>query len=186
MFFQRKCNQGSVVFVFIYFPVGLNYLEEIKFNRCIYIEDTCLERLSSIENLQESLHILKVGSCGNVTDKGIISLHRLRWADFYSCGFVKKMCSYKTDFVVNKDRCLNSLINFVLILLRNLGYLFLSDLPGIIDTHKTIERLQTALPRLDIRLDLDWETTSCITYLLLPFFVYFQNKTPSRKRNVPM
>lgn len=59
------------------------------------------------------------------------------------------------SFVGNKDRCLNSFINFVLILLRNLEYLFLSDLPGIIGKHKTIERLQTALPRLDIQLDLD-------------------------------
>lgn len=38
---------------------------------------------------------------------------------------------------------------------RNLEYLFLSDLPGIADKQKTVERLQTALPRLDITLDLD-------------------------------
>lgn len=57
---------------------GLKYLEEIKFNKCIYIEDSCLERLSSIENLQESLYMMEVVSCGNVTDKGIIALHKLR------------------------------------------------------------------------------------------------------------
>ncbi|XP_076604703.1 ATP synthase subunit s, mitochondrial [Chaetodon auriga] len=94
---------------------GLKYLEEIKFNKCIYIEDTCLERLSSIENLQESLYMLEVVSCGNVTDKGVIALHRL----------------------------------------RNLEYLFLRDLPGITDKQSTVDRLQTALPRLEIEMDLD-------------------------------
>lgn len=38
---------------------------------------------------------------------------------------------------------------------RNLEYLFLSDLPGIADKQKTVERLQTALPRLDLTMDLD-------------------------------
>ncbi|XP_070835726.1 ATP synthase subunit s, mitochondrial [Chaetodon trifascialis] len=94
---------------------GLKYLEEIKFNKCIYIEDTCLERLSSTENLQESLYMMEVVSCGNVTDKGVIALHRL----------------------------------------RNLEYLFLRDLPGISDKHATVDRLQTALPRLEIEMDLD-------------------------------
>uniref|UniRef100_A0A8C9YDB4 Distal membrane arm assembly component 2 like n=2 Tax=Sander lucioperca TaxID=283035 RepID=A0A8C9YDB4_SANLU len=94
---------------------GLEHVEEIKFNKCIYIEDTCLERLSSVENLQECLNTMEVVSCGNVTDKGIIALHRL----------------------------------------RNLENLFLSDLPGIKDKQMTVDRLQTALPRLVISLDLD-------------------------------
>ena len=46
---------------------------------------------------------------------------------------------------------------------RNLEYLFLSDLPGITDKQKTVERLQTALPRLEVELDLEWlRTTSCL------------------------
>lgn len=94
---------------------GLKHLEEVKFNKCIYIEDACLERLTSIENLQESLYMLEVVSCGNVTDKGIIALHKL----------------------------------------RKLEYLFLSDLPGIKDRQTTVDRLQTALPHLEIQLDLD-------------------------------
>lgn len=57
-------------------------MEEIKLNRCIYIEDACLERLSSIESLQESLFSMEVVSCGNVTDKGVIALHRLRSVPF--------------------------------------------------------------------------------------------------------
>ncbi|XP_076013681.1 ATP synthase subunit s, mitochondrial [Genypterus blacodes] len=93
----------------------LKHLEEIKFNKCIYIEDACLERLSSIENLQQTLSMMEVVTCGNVSDKGIIALHRL----------------------------------------RNLERLFLSDLPGIKDKQTTVERLQTALPHLDITLDLE-------------------------------
>lgn len=94
---------------------GLKHLEEIKFNKCIYIEDACLERLSSIQNLQESLYMMEVVSCGNVTDKGIIALHKL----------------------------------------KNLEYLFLGDLPGVKDKQTTSNRLQTALPQLDLVLDLE-------------------------------
>ena len=67
----------DAVFLLI-FPDGLKYVEEIKLNKCMYIEDTCLERLSSIENLQESLYMMEVVSCGNVTDKGVIALYKLR------------------------------------------------------------------------------------------------------------
>ncbi|XP_060918794.1 ATP synthase subunit s, mitochondrial [Labrus mixtus] len=94
---------------------GLEHVEEIKLIKCVYIEDACLERLSAIQNLQDSLNTMEVVSCGNVTDKGVIALHRL----------------------------------------RNLESLFLSDLPGISDKQTTLDRLQTALPRLDIALDLD-------------------------------
>uniref|UniRef100_A0A3B3CTL8 Distal membrane arm assembly component 2 like n=1 Tax=Oryzias melastigma TaxID=30732 RepID=A0A3B3CTL8_ORYME len=94
---------------------GLEHLEEIKLCRCMYIQDACLERLSSIQNLQQSLFMMELVSCGNVTDKGVVALHRL----------------------------------------RNLEYLFLSDLPGIKDRQATVDRLQRALPRLDVSLDLD-------------------------------
>lgn len=65
-------------------PDGLKHVEEIKFNKCIYIEDACLERLSSTQSLQDSLFSLEVVSCGNVTDKGVIALHRLRSVPFSS------------------------------------------------------------------------------------------------------
>ncbi|KAL0969418.1 hypothetical protein UPYG_G00227160 [Umbra pygmaea] len=93
---------------------GLQHLEEIRLNRSMYIEDACLERIGSIESLQASVLKMEVVSCGNVTDKGIIALHKL----------------------------------------RSLERLFLSDLPGVVDKEKTVERLQTALPGLDIELDL--------------------------------
>ncbi|KAM9294046.1 ATP synthase subunit s, mitochondrial [Gastrophryne carolinensis] len=57
---------------------GLKHLEELKLCQCIYIEDACLERISGITNLQESLRRLEITSCGNVTDKGVVSLHSLR------------------------------------------------------------------------------------------------------------
>ncbi|XP_028293195.1 ATP synthase subunit s, mitochondrial [Gouania willdenowi] len=94
---------------------GLKCVEEIKLNKCIYIEDVCLERLSSIENLQQSVYMMEVVSCGNVSDRGVIALHKL----------------------------------------RNLEYLFLSDLPAIKDKQTTVDRLKTALPQLDVVTDLD-------------------------------
>lgn len=57
---------------------GLKHVEELKLKKCMYIEDGCLEGLSSVESLQQSLHTMEVVSCGNVTDKGLIFLHRLR------------------------------------------------------------------------------------------------------------
>ncbi|KTF94002.1 hypothetical protein cypCar_00020038 [Cyprinus carpio] len=93
---------------------GLEHIEEIRFSKCIYIEDACLEHLSQIKTLQDSLKHMTVVSCGNVTDKGIIALHHL----------------------------------------RNLEWLLLSDLPGVKDKDQTVDRLQTALPRLTIELDL--------------------------------
>lgn len=56
---------------------GLEHLEEMKLCKCMYIEDACLERLSKIENLQKSLQRLDIITCGNVSDKGVISLHSL-------------------------------------------------------------------------------------------------------------
>ncbi|KAJ0063280.1 hypothetical protein NL108_015627, partial [Boleophthalmus pectinirostris] len=56
---------------------GLRSLEEIRLRKCMYIEDSCLETLSSMENLQNSVYLMEVVSCGNVTDTGIIALHKL-------------------------------------------------------------------------------------------------------------
>lgn len=100
-----------------------------------------MERLSSVESLQQSLYMMEVVSCGNVTDKGLISLHRLR-------------------SVLNVHFLLNLFLNLDFFSqpcypFRNLEYLFLSDLPGVKDKQMTVDRLQRALPRLDIELDLD-------------------------------
>lgn len=121
---------------------GLKHVEEIKFNKCIYIEDACLERLSSIQSLQDSLFSLEVVSCGNVTDKGVIALHRLRSVCFSS----PTVCFSHPD----RRRCSPFVVPR-----RNLEHLFLSDLPGLTDEQTTVKRLQTALPRLDVSLDLD-------------------------------
>ncbi|XP_041131651.1 ATP synthase subunit s, mitochondrial [Polyodon spathula] len=94
---------------------GLEHVEEMKLCKCIYIEDACLERLSKVEKLQESLLRMELVSCGNVTDRGLLALHHL----------------------------------------RNLERLLLSDLPGVREKDKTVQMLRTALPNLDIELDLD-------------------------------
>lgn len=94
---------------------GLEHVEEMKLCKCIYIEDACLERLSKVEKLQESLLRMELVSCGNVTDRGLLALHHL----------------------------------------RNLERLLLSDLPGVREKDKTVQMLRTALPNLNIELDLD-------------------------------
>ncbi|XP_056616924.1 ATP synthase subunit s, mitochondrial [Triplophysa dalaica] len=57
---------------------GLENVEELRLNKCIYIEDACLERLSQIHTLQNSVRNMSIVSCGNVTDKGLLALHHLR------------------------------------------------------------------------------------------------------------
>ncbi|XP_039910357.1 ATP synthase subunit s, mitochondrial [Hirundo rustica] len=56
---------------------GLEHVTDIKLEKCMYIQDECLQRLSQTSNLQRSLQQLKIISCGNVTDKGILALHKL-------------------------------------------------------------------------------------------------------------
>lgn len=94
---------------------GLEHVEEIRLCKCVYIYDECLQRLSEIPNLQQSLLRLWIISCGNVTDKGIIALHKL----------------------------------------RNLEYLFLSDLPGIKEKETTAGILRKSMPSLELELDLE-------------------------------
>lgn len=94
---------------------GLEHVEEIRLCKCVYIYDECLQRLSEIPNLQQSLLRLWIISCGNVTDKGIIALHKL----------------------------------------RNLEYLFLSDLPGIKEKETTAGILKKSMPSLELELDLE-------------------------------
>ncbi|NXP42893.1 ATP5S synthase, partial [Leiothrix lutea] len=56
---------------------GLEHVADIKLEKCMYIQDECLQRLSDTSTLQRSLQQLKIISCGNVTDKGILALHKL-------------------------------------------------------------------------------------------------------------
>ncbi|NXA57856.1 ATP5S synthase, partial [Mohoua ochrocephala] len=59
------------------FADGLEHVTDIKLEKCMYIQDECLQRLSETNNLQKSLQQLKIISCGNVTDRGILALHKL-------------------------------------------------------------------------------------------------------------
>eukprot|EP00062_Callorhinchus_milii_P004247 gi/632942409/ref/XP_007886398.1/ PREDICTED: ATP synthase subunit s, mitochondrial [Callorhinchus milii] len=92
----------------------LEHVKEIKFQKCMYIQDECIVRLCNIQNIQKSLLRLEIISCGNVTDKGILAINHL----------------------------------------KNLNYLFLSDLPGIREKEKTIQILKTALPACEVKVDL--------------------------------
>ncbi|NWY27740.1 ATP5S synthase, partial [Pheucticus melanocephalus] len=56
---------------------GLEHVTDIRLEKCMYIQDQCLQRLSETSSLQKSLQQLKIISCGNVTDRGILALHRL-------------------------------------------------------------------------------------------------------------
>ncbi|NXY39749.1 ATP5S synthase, partial [Pomatorhinus ruficollis] len=97
------------------FADGLEHVTDIKLEKCMYIQDECLQRLSDTGTLQKSLQQLKIISCGNVTDRGILALHKL----------------------------------------KNLEYLYLSDLPGIREKETTFRVLQQALPNLQLELDLE-------------------------------
>ncbi|GFX42228.1 ATP synthase subunit s, mitochondrial [Trichonephila clavipes] len=77
---------------------GLKYLERIKFYKCIYLEDTCLNMLSVLKN---SLQHLEVISCGNVSDKGVISLSQLKK--------LKSLYLYDLPEVKDKEDCLKIL-----------------------------------------------------------------------------
>lgn len=66
---------------------GLKNVEELRLNKCIYIEDACLERLSQIQTLQNSVRNMSIVSCGNVTDKGLLALHHLRY-DNCTCHYI--------------------------------------------------------------------------------------------------
>jgi hypothetical protein len=57
------------------FSEGCKYITGVKFQRCLYLKDEALEDLSY---LKDSLQDLQIISCGNITDKGVKSLHILR------------------------------------------------------------------------------------------------------------
>lgn len=65
------------------FADGLEHVTDIKLEKCMYIQDECLQRLSETSTLQRSLQQLKIISCGNVTDKGILALHKLKYVSCY-------------------------------------------------------------------------------------------------------
>lgn len=69
---------------FLVSPDGLEHVTEVKLQKCIYIQDQCLQRLSETKNMQKSLLQLWIISCGNVTDKGIIALHKLTYVSCWA------------------------------------------------------------------------------------------------------
>ncbi|GFS64648.1 ATP synthase subunit s, mitochondrial [Nephila pilipes] len=72
---EIDASESCIMHVGFPYLRGLKYLKRIKFYNCIYIEDTCLNMLPIVKT---SLLHLEVISCGNVSDKGIISLSQLK------------------------------------------------------------------------------------------------------------
>jgi H+-transporting ATP synthase F0 complex subunit s len=54
---------------------GCKHITHVQFHRCLYLKDEALENLSY---LKDSLQDLQIISCGNISDKGVKSLHTLR------------------------------------------------------------------------------------------------------------
>ncbi|CAL1276287.1 unnamed protein product [Larinioides sclopetarius] len=79
---------------------GLKHLKIIKLHKCSYIEDTCLSMLLAVK---DSLQHLEIVSCGNVTDKGILSLARLT--------NLKLLYLYDLPEVTDREHCLLVLQN---------------------------------------------------------------------------
>ncbi|KFM83169.1 ATP synthase subunit s, mitochondrial, partial [Stegodyphus mimosarum] len=71
---EIDATESCVMHIGFHYLSGLKYLKRIKFCKCIYLEDTCMNMLSVTK---DSLKHLEVISCGNVSDKGILSISAL-------------------------------------------------------------------------------------------------------------
>ncbi|XP_038075351.1 ATP synthase subunit s, mitochondrial-like [Patiria miniata] len=58
---------------FDYF-IGLDHLRSLKLHHCTYLRDTCVSRL---DILKDSLEEIQLSSCGDISDAGLVSLHKL-------------------------------------------------------------------------------------------------------------
>ncbi|XP_015928786.1 ATP synthase subunit s, mitochondrial [Parasteatoda tepidariorum] len=56
---------------------GLNNLRKIKFRRCIYLDDTCIHKLTETD-VKNSLQHLEIISCGNITDNGVLGVTKFK------------------------------------------------------------------------------------------------------------
>ncbi|GIY01244.1 ATP synthase subunit s, mitochondrial, partial [Caerostris darwini] len=95
---EIDATESCIMHVGFPYLKGLKHLRRIKFSKCIYIEDTCLTMLSSVK---DTLLHLEVISCGNVTDKGILSLSQLK--------NLKYLYLYDIPEVKDKENCLQIL-----------------------------------------------------------------------------
>ncbi|XP_071832809.1 ATP synthase subunit s, mitochondrial-like isoform X3 [Apostichopus japonicus] len=53
---------------------NLDHLRALKLHHCTYLTDICLSKLVY---LKDSLRDLQISSCGDITDAGLVHLHRL-------------------------------------------------------------------------------------------------------------
>ncbi|XP_054709632.1 ATP synthase subunit s, mitochondrial-like [Uloborus diversus] len=77
---------------------GLMYVKSFTLCKCIYFDDRSIARLSV---LKDSLNNLKIISCGNVTDEGILKIAELKK--------LKYLHLQDLPEVVNKENCIDFL-----------------------------------------------------------------------------
>lgn len=77
---------------------GCTHITHVQFHRCLYLKDEALEKLSY---LKDSLQRLQIISCGNITDKGVKSLHTL--------SKLTSLHIYDLIYLKNKEECLSVL-----------------------------------------------------------------------------
>ncbi|XP_071799767.1 ATP synthase subunit s, mitochondrial-like [Asterias amurensis] len=71
---EVDATDSSIMHVGFDYFIGVNHLRSLKLHHCTYLKNTCLGRL---DILKDSLEELQLSSCGDVTDAGVVSLHKL-------------------------------------------------------------------------------------------------------------
>jgi hypothetical protein len=77
---------------------GCKHITHVKFHRCLYLED---EALANLSYLKDSLQVLQIISCGNITDNGVKSLHILRLVFVFGTIFTT-LTSFFIKFLIVK------------------------------------------------------------------------------------
>lgn len=68
---------------------GLSAVERVAFDDCKYIDDECLAKLDLVK---DTLHVLELSNCKNITDSGLMEakkLHKLQKFTAHGLPYVK-------------------------------------------------------------------------------------------------
>lgn len=99
---EIDATDSAVMYVGFPHLEGLTRLRKIKFHNCNYLNDEALEMLNLIKDTLENLEIT---SCGNVTEKGLLSLKNLI--------NLKYLLLFDLPEVSNREMCMKQLQNFL-------------------------------------------------------------------------